>query len=163
MTKNYYEFLPKNYIISSSRAVQLTNILRDLAEDLREGRIYIPEEVLAECGLSFGDIEAHRYDERFRRMMSYLTQVARKLCVESWPIMTMFSLTGRLFAGSGAILYLAALEEIERANYNVFEKKIHLSGLRMLWRLLTRWPAIRWPSTARLFFIRSASVETSDP
>jgi len=140
------------YILGISKAAQLTNVIRDVAEDLREGRIYIPEEVLAKFGLSFGEIETQKYDERFRMMMNYLTQMARGLYIESWPVFHMFSLRGLLFAGLGTILYMSLLEEVERVNYNVFEKEIHLSGLRKLWLLLTRWPAVIWPSTAGLFF-----------
>jgi 15-cis-phytoene synthase len=142
------------YILGISKAVQLTNVIRDVAEDLREGRIYIPEEVLAQFGLSFGDIEAQKCDERFRRMMKDLAQMARMRYLESWPVFRMFSLPGLLFAGLGTILYMAHLEEVERVNYNVFEKEIHLSGFRKLWLLLTRWPAILWPSTVTFFFKR---------
>jgi len=57
------------------RAMQLTNILRDVREDLERDRVYLPQDELAAAGLSDADLAAGRVDERFRSFMR--GQVAR--------------------------------------------------------------------------------------
>lgn len=126
-------------------ALQLTNILRDVGEDLEAGRVYLPGDELAAFGLNYTDIEAKVYDERFRALMSHLCSIAREYYRSSWPKLRLLSRTGRFVAGAGGIYYQAVLEELEHRSFHVFASKVRFSKARKLWLLLTRWPAIVWP------------------
>jgi 15-cis-phytoene synthase len=126
-------------------ALQLTNILRDVGDDLAAGRIYLPEAELKAFGLGYGDIEARAYDERFRALMAHLASVARHHYASAWPKLKLLSRAGRFVAGTGGIYYRSLLDELERRGFDVFDRTLHFSTSRKLWVLLTRWPSIAWP------------------
>ena len=63
------------YAVKLGVALQLTNILRDVGEDWRNGRLYLPQEELAQFGLSEADIDAGQVDDRWRALMQF--QLAR--------------------------------------------------------------------------------------
>jgi phytoene synthase len=67
----------KEYAIELGLALQMTNILRDVAKDLANGRIYLPLEDLALFQYSAGDLAARTYDDRFVRLMQYEAERAR--------------------------------------------------------------------------------------
>lgn len=134
-------------------ALQLTNILRDVSEDLEQGRIYLPNAELSAFGLSYTDIEDRQYDDRFKSLIAHLIRYTRRLYAESWPGIRLLSLTGRLIVGFGSFYYLAILDEIERLDFDVFTHQIHFSLPRKLWFLCTKWPAILWPQIANKSFI----------
>lgn len=113
-------------------AVQLTDILCDVGEDLNKGRIYLPEETLASFDLTYHDIENRVYDERFKRMMQHLIQVARNFFREGWPVLNAFPAAERLAAGFGAEMHWAALDKIEQVEYDVYPKPIKFSTLEKL-------------------------------
>ncbi len=129
-------------------ALQLTNILRDVGDDLERGRIYLPAAELAAFGLTYADIEARTYDERFRSLMRQMTAVARHLYASAWPHLRLLSRTGRFVAGAGGVYYKAVLDELERRDFDVYSKPVRFSTGRKLGLLLTRWPLIAWPPAA---------------
>ncbi len=112
-------------------AFQLTNILRDIPEDLGRDRIYLPQEDLRAFSYSESDLKRKIYDHRFREMMNrqYLRTV------------DYFRMADLNLVGSGAKRLLAAeimrsvyrgtLEEIRRRNFNVFEQRIVLPKWRL--------------------------------
>lgn len=132
-------------------ALQLTNILRDVGDDLEHGRIYLPAAELAAFGLTFADIEARTYDERFRSLMQHLTAVARHMYASAWPHLRLLSRTGRFVAGAGGVYYQAVLDELERRDFDVYSKPVRFSTARKLRLLLTRWPLIAWPAAPRSY------------
>ncbi|MCH1928455.1 squalene/phytoene synthase family protein, partial [Shewanella sp. C31] len=60
-------------------AMQLTNILRDVGEDLGRGRLYLPEELLERFGVPLEDLRAGRVTPRYRALMAHLEGMARAL------------------------------------------------------------------------------------
>ncbi|MCC6190609.1 MAG: phytoene/squalene synthase family protein [Anaerolineales bacterium] len=130
-------------------ALQLTNILRDVGDDLSAGRIYLPGDELAAVGLKYSDIEARVYDERFRALMGHLAGITRQLYASSWSGLSLLSQTGRYVAGAGGIYYRAVLDELERREYNVFGETVRFSMVRKLWVMLMGWPQIVWPNARR--------------
>jgi len=129
-------------------ALQLTNILRDVGADLEQGRIYLPAAELAAFGLTFADIEARTYDERFRALMRHLTAVARHMYASAWPHLRQLSRTGRFVAGAGGVYYQAVLDELESRQFDVYSHPVRFSTARKLRLILTRWPLIAWPAAA---------------
>ena len=126
-------------------ALQLTNILRDVGDDLAAGRIYLPAAELAKFGLTYSDIEARVYDDRFRALMAHFVGMVRQLYASSWPSLRLLSRTGRFVAGAGGVYYQVVLDELERRDYDVFSNTIQVSRARKLWIMLIGWPRIAWP------------------
>lgn len=127
------------YAIRLGIALQLTNILRDVGSDARNGRVYLPENDLAMFGLTREDILAHVQDERFDALMKFEIQRARKLYQEAMPGIAMLSRSGQLAVGTAALLYHAILDEIEAIHYLVHHMRAYTSRrkkLTMLPRIL---------------------------
>jgi len=131
------EALP--YAIKLGVALQMTNILRDVAEDWDAGRVYLPAEELALFGLSESDLEAGRVDDRWRRFMDFQIHRNRRLYAEAWPGIAMLDRDGRLAVAAAGDLYRAILADIEVHDYDVFSRRAHVSGLGKLARLPGIW------------------------
>jgi 15-cis-phytoene synthase len=127
-----------SYAIDLGIALQLTNILRDVGEDLQRGRIYLPEEDLQRFDLSPGDIHRQVVDERFINLMKFEITRARQYFQKSLPGITLLSASSRPAVGAAALLYQAILDEIEHNHYDVFRIRAHTSG----WRKLSMLPGI---------------------
>jgi 15-cis-phytoene synthase len=111
-------------------ALQLTNILRDVGEDLQRGRIYLPVEDLARFGLEPRDIQNQVYDDRFVRLMQFEIRRARALYNEALPGISLLSVKARPAVGAAALLYRRILDEIEAIDYRVFHQRAYTSTLR---------------------------------
>ena len=128
------------YAVKLGVALQLTNILRDVAEDWQKGRLYLPQEELAAFGLTEVDIQNGRVDERWRAFMRFQISRARQLYAEALPGIKMLGKSGRFAIGAAAELYQGILDDIEANNYDVFSRRAYVSD----WNKLTRLPGIWW-------------------
>ncbi len=126
------------YAIRLGVALQLTNILRDVGEDWRNGRVYLPQKELAEFGLEEADLGSAQVDERWRAFMRFQIERNRRLYAEAWPGIAMLGKDGRLAVAAAGDLYRAILEDIERHDYDVFNRRAHVSA----WGKLRRLPAV---------------------
>jgi phytoene synthase len=109
-------------------AMQLTNILRDVGEDLDRGRVYLPEEDLARFGVSEADLRARRVDARFRDLMEFQIARAERLYHDGLrliPLLT--SRRGRAAFEFAVEAYSGILGKIRAAGYDVFHGRAHLS------------------------------------
>ena len=109
------------------RAMQLTNILRDVKEDLSRGRIYLPLDELRAFDLGEEDLRAGRVDERFRGFMQ--GQIARARLLYARGEEGISALGG--FGAQATVRVMGAvyggiLQAIERANYDVFSSRAHV-------------------------------------
>jgi phytoene synthase len=134
------EALP--YAIKLGVALQITNILRDVGEDWRAGRIYLPLEELAAFGLTDADVAAGRVDERWRSLMRFQIARNRRLYAEAMPGIKMLNSDGRFAVAAAGELYRAILGEIEAHDYDVFDRRAHVGA----WGKLRRLPGIWWRS-----------------
>lgn len=123
------------YAIKLGVALQLTNILRDVGEDIRNGRVYLPEDDLSQFGLTRADLAAHNLDDRWVRFMQYQISRARELYKESHPGLKLLSRDGRFAIAAASGLYEGILGVIERNGYDVFTRRASLSGAQKLRRL----------------------------
>lgn len=132
------------YAIKLGVALQLTNILRDVAEDWERGRLYLPLEELHAYGLTEEDVAHKRADERWRAFMQFQIERTRRLYAEAWPGIAMIAKDGRFSTAAAAGLYGAILRKIEEQDYDVFTRRAYVSG----WSKLARLPGLWWRTRA---------------
>jgi len=131
------EALP--YAVRLGVALQLTNILRDVAEDWRNGRLYLPQDELAQFGLSEADIEAGIVTDNWREFMAFQIERTRRLYDESLPGIAMLKSDGRFAIAAAAELYQAIFTDIEKHDYDVFSRRAHIKTFGKLRRLPGIW------------------------
>ena len=136
------------YATTLGIALQLTNILRDVGEDLEHGHLYLPEDVLTAFGLTAADVEARRRDERFTQVMRYLIEVTRASYAEAWPGLALLAAPGCYAVALGAVIYRALLDEIVRADFDVLNQRVSLPLWRKMAVVLRGWPAVVRPDRA---------------
>ncbi len=124
------------YAIKLGVALQLTNILRDVGEDWSAGRLYLPEEELNAFGLSEGDIASQAADKRWRAFMQFQIDRARGLYAEALPGIRFLHPDGRFAVAAAAHLYRGILNDIERHDYAVFNRRAHVNRRKKLGLLL---------------------------
>jgi phytoene synthase len=135
------EALP--YAVKLGVALQVTNVLRDVGEDWRAGRLYLPADELAEFGLTESDVAAGRVDDRWRRFMKFQIARNRQLYAESMPGIALLNRDGRFAIAAAASLYEAILTQIERNDYDVFNRRASVSTLGKMRRLPGIWRRAR--------------------
>lgn len=128
------------YAVKLGVALQITNILRDVGEDWRAGRVYLPLDELAAYGLTESDLAAGRVDGRWRAFMRFQIDRNRRLYAEAWPGIALLGKDGRLAVAAAGELYRAILDDIEAHDYDVFNRRAHVSA----WGKLCRLPGIWW-------------------
>jgi phytoene synthase len=131
------------YAIKLGVALQLTNILRDVDEDRRMKRIYLPLNELDAYGLSETDLNQERIDNRWRAFMRFQIQRTRLLYAEAIPGIALLNKDGRLAIMAASVLYRAILDDIEAHDYDVFHRRAHVSAGNAL-RILTQIGLYQW-------------------
>jgi 15-cis-phytoene synthase len=115
------------------RAMQLTNILRDVKEDLARGRVYLPQDELRAFGITEAQLREGRVDEAWRAFMRHQLARARRLYARSaagLPLLTGFG--SRSMVRLMGALYGDILRDIERRDFDVFSARAHTTGPRKL-------------------------------
>lgn len=125
-------------------ALQLTNILRDIDEDWRNGRCYLPQDELAAYGLTEADIANRRNGRRWQEFMQFQIGRTRQLYAEALPGLAYLDKKGRFAVAAAAELYQGILDDIEAHNYDVFTRRAHLTNTEKLKRLPGIWWRARW-------------------
>jgi phytoene synthase len=115
-----------DYGIRLGRAMQLTNILRDVGEDALMGRIYLPSEDLARFGYPEGGVFEQLVDERFVALMQFEIARVRELYAEAEPGIAMLSPESRYTVRLALSLYRRILGAIELNGYNVFTRRAYV-------------------------------------
>jgi phytoene synthase len=129
----------KPYAIKLGVALQLTNILRDVGEDARRGRIYLPLEDLERFHVSEDDILRSKLDERTIRLLQFEIERAYHLYEEAWPGIGFLAKKARFSVAVAADVYRGILGKIISNGYNVFTKRAFLTRYEKLFRLPLIW------------------------
>lgn len=116
-----------NAALALGIANQLTNILRDVGEDARRGRVYLPQDELAQAGLSDDDIFAGKVTDKWRNFMRMQIKRARMFFHEAEKGVTELSAASRWPVLASLLLYRRILDEIEANDYNNFTKRAYVS------------------------------------
>jgi phytoene synthase len=128
------------YAIKLGVALQLTNILRDVGEDWLAGRLYLPLEELRLFQLDEKDIGAKTVDDRWRAFMRFQIARARRLYAEAMPGIAFLHPDGRFAVAAAATLYQGILDDIERHDFAVFERRAYVNrGLKLIALMRAFW------------------------
>lgn len=128
------------YAVKLGIALQLTNILRDVGEDWRAGRLYLPQDELDVFGVTESAIAEGRVDQKWRAFMQFQIARAHELYDEAQAGIEMLDADGRFAIAAAASLYRAILERIEANDYDVFRQRAYVSR----WHKVRRLPALWW-------------------
>lgn len=130
----------KPYAIALGYALQLVNILRDVAEDCRKyGRFYLPKADMEIFGVSHDDIQKQIYNYRTRQLLAYEAALAEKFFGEAEEIYQTLSVEDKnalIPAQAMSLIYHNILEKMADDEYRVFERRYSVNNFRKLWFLL---------------------------
>jgi len=114
-------------------AFQLTNIIRDVGEDARKGRIYLPVNELQQFQVTAADILNARHSDNFERLMAFQTERAKKIYEEAYALLPREDRRAQRPGLIMASIYRTLLTEIEADRFHVLEHRISLTPIRKLW------------------------------
>lgn len=136
---NQDAYVPTQQAIALGIASQLTNILRDVGEDSRRGRIYLPLDELALFNYTEQDLINGVVDERWRELMRFQIQRARKFYREAEKGISYLSPEVRWPVWAALMLYSQILDAIEQNDYDVFTKRAYVPTPQKLLSLPVAW------------------------
>jgi len=129
-------------------ALQLTNIVRDIGEDARRGRIYLPIEDLQRFKVSAKDLLDARHSEGFEALMRFQAERARGFYRKAFELLPDTAVRAQRPGLIMAAIYASLLDEIQDDGFRVLSHRVRLTPLRKLWIAWKTWmrgrpPAIR--------------------
>ena len=120
-------------------AFQLTNIIRDVGEDARRGRIYLPAEDLRRFGVEETALMQGEYSAAFEQMMQFQAERARAHYAKAMGALATVDRKAQRPGLMMSAIYLALLVEIEHEKFRVLHQRISLTPLRKLWLAWKTW------------------------
>ena len=135
----YQDRRTQKYAHDLGMAFQLTNIIRDVGEDARMGRVYLPIDELQRFEVPVADILNARYTDNFRRLMEFQIERAEHYYTQA---MAELPVADRRTQRSGLIMaaiYRTLLDEIKRDGCQVLNQRTSLTPIRKLWIAWRTW------------------------
>ena len=120
-------------------AFQLTNIIRDVGEDARRDRVYLPQDELGRFGLTADDILARRGGAAFVSLMRFQTERAQSYYDLAFSKLAPADRRNQRAGLIMAAIYRTLLDEIARDDFQVLEQRVTLTPLRKLWIAWKTW------------------------
>jgi phytoene synthase len=121
-------------------AMQLTNIIRDVGDDARRGRIYLPMSELKQFDVKASEIQNRGYSERFTALMKFQAERAHRSYDEAFATLPEADQRAQKPGVMMANIYRTLLREIEADNFQVLHQRTSLTPLRKLWiAMRTNW------------------------
>jgi len=120
-------------------AFQLTNIIRDVGEDARRNRIYLPMKDLKAYGVTAADITGARYSDAFAELMRFQARRAETFYDRALAALPAADRRAQRPGLIMAAIYRALLAEIERDGFGVLSERVSLTPLRKLWLAWKTW------------------------
>jgi phytoene synthase len=114
-------------------AFQLTNIIRDVGEDARKGRIYLPINELQQFDVKAAEIINAKHSDRFEALMRFQAERAQKTYDEAFALLPKADRHAQRPGLMMSAIYRTVLDEIQRDGYHVLNQRISLTPLRKLW------------------------------
>jgi len=114
-------------------AFQLTNIIRDVGEDARKGRIYLPVNELQQFGVTAADLLNARHSEKFEQLMAFQVARAQQAYDEALALLPKQDRRAQRPGLMMAAIYRTVLNEVQADGYHVLTQRISLTPIRKLW------------------------------
>ena len=135
----YEDRRTQKYAHDLGMAFQLTNIIRDVGEDARMGRIYLPIDELQRFGVPAADILNARYSDNFRRLMEFQIERAEQYYRQAMDELPPADRKAQRPGLVMAAIYRTLLDEIKRDGCQVLTQRTSLTPLRKLWIAWRTW------------------------
>jgi phytoene synthase len=135
----YRERSTQKYAHDLGMAFQLTNIIRDVGEDARRGRVYLPIDELQRFNVPVADILNARQSDNFKRLMEFQAERAELYYAQA---MSQLPAVDRKAQRPGlvmAAIYRTLLDEIKRDGCQVLTQRTSLTPIRKLWIAWRTW------------------------
>ena len=129
--------------VACGEAFQLTNILRDVAEDARAGRVYLPSDELARFDVSIGQLQYGPFDDRLRALMQFQMARAAERFTRAERLVHALDADGRAVFRAMFNTYRTLLSAIEARHGNVWSRRVRLSFLRKVTIAAGAWLSTR--------------------
>ncbi|MBR7109089.1 MAG: squalene/phytoene synthase family protein [Akkermansia sp.] len=141
----------RQYAIALGYALQLVNILRDVADDCRKyGRFYLPKADMELFGVTHDDIRNQRYNYRVRQLLAYEAALAEKFfgeAEEHYQKLPVEDRNALIPAQAMSLIYHNILNKMQDDEYRIFERRYSVNNFRKLWFLLrARLGTVEFPS-----------------
>ena len=154
----------RDYAIALGYALQLVNILRDVAEDCHKyDRVYLPADDMKLFHVTLDDIREQRYNYRMRQLLAYEAALAEKYfgdAEEAYQALSVDDRNALIPAQAMSLIYHTILEKMQADEYRVFERRYSVGNFRKLWFLLRArigTVEIPFPSLADWTFLKGNS------
>ncbi len=139
-----------DYAVALGYALQMVNILRDVAEDCHKyGRVYLPADDMELFGVTVEDIREERYNYRMRQLLAYEAALATKFFYESEELYAALPVEDRnalIPAQAMSLIYRNILDKMQADEYRIFERRYSVNNFRkMLFLLQARLGTVELP------------------
>ena len=128
-----------DYATDLGLAFQLTNIIRDVGEDARRNRIYLPQDELERFGVTVADIAQARETDNFRRLMEFQIERAQGCYRSAFAKLPAADRKSQRAGIIMAAIYQTLLEEIRADGCRVLTRRTSLTPVRKLWIAWWTW------------------------
>lgn len=135
----YQEPQTLTYASKLGLAFQMTNIIRDVGDDARRGRIYLPTEDLEQFNVKPADIIAGKHTAEFEALIKFQADRARQLYRQAANHLPSVDQRSQRPGLMMAAIYATLLDEIEDEQWQVLDRRIALTPLRKLWLAWRNW------------------------
>ena len=135
----YSEASTLEYAEALGIAFQLTNIIRDVGEDARRGRVYLPQDELARFGLTPEDILERKGGLPFVKLMRFQSERAQSYYDLAFSKLAPADRRSQRAGFIMAAIYRTLLDEIQRDDFQVLEQRVTLTPMRKLWIAWKTW------------------------
>ena len=129
----------RDYALNLGVALQLTNILRDIKDDLAHGRVYLPIEDLEKMGCSVADLAAGQVSEPVRRLLSFECQRAHDFYRRALDARPAEDRRRLVAAEIMRAVYFETLRTIERNGFDVFSQRTRVAKPTQALIALRQW------------------------
>ncbi|MDR0775863.1 MAG: presqualene diphosphate synthase HpnD [Azonexus sp.] len=135
----YRDRRTQKYAHDLGMAFQLTNIIRDIGEDARRGRIYIPMDELKQFNVPATDILNGQYSDNFTALMRFQYDRAQQYYAQALAELPAVDRKNQRPGLIMATIYRTLLDEIRNENFQVLHQRIALTPVRKLWLAAKTW------------------------
>lgn len=130
----------EEYAVALGKALQYTNILRDVKKDLEKDRIYIPSRTYKKYGVTKEDIQNGRYTQEYYKFANHYAKRATKFYQQAASLLSDEDRPNMIAAELMGAVYWQLLLKLRRGKYNVFDRKpIKLTKFEKIFYILKTW------------------------